>query len=156
MDALAVPLVFAGAFHADDGDGPNVLPLTGFQGLRLGCQVFEFVMGGREGVLPVGIGEGFHMDGQLDHLLLLELDAGDVDQEVADALVWGGREFDDEAGVEPVDRVDEILACFPLHAICLVRFVEDDDGAEHLEDVVEAVLDGPVGGCAFEIGIAVQ
>ena len=96
------------------------------------------------------------MDGQLDHLFLLEFDAGDVDQQVADALVRCGREFDDEGWVESVDGADEILACFPLLAVCLVRLVEDDDGAEHFEDVVEAVLDGAVVGCAFEVGIALQ
>ena len=146
VDALAVALILTSAFHADYGDRPNVSPSARFQGLRLGRQVFEFVVGSREGVLPVGIGEGFDLDGQLDHLLFLEIVAFDVDQEVADAFVWSGREFDDETGIEPVDRVDEFLVCLRLLAICLVGFVEDDDGAEHLEDVVEAVLDGPVGG----------
>ena len=156
VDALPVALVLARAFHPHHRDGPYVATFAGLQRSRLGVQIFQFVVRPRQRMGPFHLVETGHMDRKFYHLLGFQLEAADIDEEIADAGVGRGGKLDDQTRVEAADRTREFLPRFPFPSIGLVRLVEHHDGAQHLEDVEQAVLDGTVRRGALQVGMFIQ
>ena len=110
---------------------------------RLGVEPLQFVMRPRQRVGPPRPLERLDMHREFDHLLGPQFDSADIDQKVADFRGWGVAESStDHARVEAAYRSREFRARLGLSAIGLVRFVQHDDRAQHLEHVEQAVLDG--------------
>ena len=145
MDASGPALVLPRAFDPHYCYRPDVSTLGRVQRPSLRIQPLELFAGMRQRVLPRGADEGFNAHRQLDHLLGLQLHAGHVHQQVADATVGRGRQLHHQAGVQLVDRSHELDVRFsPLGAVGLVGFVQYDNGPQQLEGVEQAVLDQPL------------
>ena len=99
MDALAVALVLAGSLHADYGDGTDVAALVLLERLGFGLDQVELVLGQTQRIFPMRVGQRRHSDRQFDHLFRFERGAVDIYEQVADAAVGGGGEFDHHAWV---------------------------------------------------------
>ena len=155
VDAFAVALVLTGALHAHYRDRTDIATLRALQRAALGVQAFEFGVGLLQRVPPVRSGVRRHPHRQLNHLLLLQVGAADVHQEVADPVMRRRRELKHETRIEPVDRAHEVSGLLRL-SVRLVRLVEHHNGPKHLEDVEQAVLHRTIGGGPLQVGIALQ
>ena len=87
---LAVPLLPPRAFHPHHRNRAYVLPAVHLQRLAFGLQLLQLVVRLRQRVMPVRVSERSNLHRQLDHLLIFQLYARNVHQQVADAPVRRG------------------------------------------------------------------
>ena len=82
VDIARIHLVFAGALHLHQHDGPDVAPGLALQLAGFTLQRIELACAFCQAALPIHPAAHIHMDGQLDHLRRVQVGAAHIHQNV--------------------------------------------------------------------------
>ena len=152
VDEARIPQVLAGALHLHQQNRADVAVGLSQQARGFGVQGIKLLHAGRHATLPVGPAPHVHMDGQLDHLRLVQVGTAHVHQNVGAAALVGtharrGRQLQHEAGVETIDGLQRVLG------VGVVAFVYDHHRPQQAHHIAErAFHDATPGGA--RLGLA--
>ena len=146
MHPNAIALVFACPIYANYRDGTDI---TGIGCLKLPCRFLKRIslrLRLRKRILPIRIREVPKMDGEFYHLLFLERDTGNVDEDVADAELRRGRELQHKTRIQAIYCRHELLIVLRVPAaIRLVCFVQDYRRTEEFQHIEETLFNQSIG-----------